>query len=278
MKISNYKSEEVFMSAQLFFSSLLLSSLLFTAPSLNAQSITTESVEYKHSGTALEGFWAYPSSKDLRKRPLILIVHDWMGPSEYTQMRAREMAEKGYIAFAVDIYGKGQRPKDYTEAGQFAGKFKGDLKLLRARAKAAYDFATKNPRVDTSKVVAIGYCFGGTTALEMARSGMNLAGVASFHGNLATKDIKDAKNIKGKVLVLHGAIDPYVSAEEMNTFEKEFNDAKVDYQLIKYSGAVHSFTQKSSGNDISKGAAYNEKADKRSMLAFLDFMNEISEQ
>lgn len=253
---------------------------LFLLVSLNVNvshaEVLTEAVEYKHDKTTLEGFWAFESNKDNKKKPLVIIIHDWMGPSEYTQSRAKELAAQGFVTFAADIYGKGNRPKDANEAGKIATQFKSDLKLLRARAKAALDFAKKNPKVDSKKIVVIGYCFGGTTALEVGRAGLDVAGIVSFHGNLATKDIKDAKNIKGKVLVLHGAIDPYVSAEEMTTFEKEMNDAKVDYQLIQYSGAVHSFTQKAAGNDISKGAAYNEKADKRSMQAFLNFMqNEI---
>lgn len=253
-------------------------SISFTASGELEAAVTTEVSQYKHNDVELEGFWATPSTKDLKKRPLVLIVHDWMGPSDYTQMRAKEMAALGYMAFAVDIYGKGNYPKNQTEAAKIATQFKSDLKLLRARAQSALDYAKKNPRVDSKNIIAIGYCFGGTTVLEMARAGLDIAGVASFHGNLATQNLKDAKNIKSKVLVLHGAIDPFVSSEEMQTFEKEMNEAKVDYQLIKYSGAVHSFTQKKSGTDITKGVAYNEAADKRSMQALISFMNEITQK
>lgn len=253
-----------------------LFSILF---SLNAMAaIKTENVEYKLGSAVLEGYWAYDDAQGAAKKPLILIVHNWMGMGEYVQSRARELAAQGYVAFAVDIYGKAEKPKDASEAGKVAGKYKGDIKLLRERAKAAFDYAKKNSKVDATKIVAIGYCFGGTTALEMARSGLPLIGVASFHGGLSTPNPADAKNIKAKVLVLHGAIDPHVPVDEVNAFQKSMNDAKVDYQFIAYSGAVHAFTEKAAGNDITKGAAYNEAADRRSMQAFLGFMKELVPQ
>jgi dienelactone hydrolase len=175
----------------------------------------------------------------------------------------------------VDIYGKGVRPKNGQEAGEQAGKFKSDRALLRARINAALDVLRKNEHVDPKRIAAIGYCFGGTTVLELARSGADIAGVVSFHGGLDTPTPADAKHIKCKVLALHGADDPYVPPAQVAAFEKEMTDAGVDWQLIKYSGAVHAFTNPEAGNDNSKGAAYNERADQRSWEAMKLFFAEI---
>lgn len=146
---------------------------------------------------------------------------------------------------------------------------------MRRRAQAALQVLAENKSVDRKKIAAIGYCFGGGTVLELARSGADLAGVVSFHGNLDTPNLVDAKNIKGKILVQHGGSDPYVPAEQLATFEKEMTDAGVNWQVIIYGGAVHSFTNPDSGTDPTKGAAYNEQADKRSWLAMKQFFDEI---
>jgi dienelactone hydrolase len=208
-------------------------------------------------------------------RPAVLIVHDWMGISDDTKQRAHMLAEMGYVAFAADIYGKGVRPKDASEAMNLAKTYKADQALMRSRATAALQVLQSNIAVDRSKIAVIGYCFGGTVALELARSGAPLAGVVTFHGGLATSSPNDAKNIKGKILVLHGADDPYVNADEVKAFEDEMRAGGVDWQLTKYSGAVHAFTIKNAGDDNSKGAAYNERADKRSWQAMKDFFAEI---
>ena len=179
------------------------------------------------------------------------------------------------MAFAADIYGKGIRAKDAAEAGRLAGRFKGDLPLLRSRARAALDTLAKDPRADASRLFAIGYCFGGTTVLELARSGAPVAGVVSFHGGLATKDPADAKSGKGRVLVLHGAADPYVPPAEVAAFQKEMDEAKVDWQMVFYAGAVHSFTNPAAGSDPAKGAAYDAKADRRSWEAMKAFLSEV---
>lgn len=234
--------------------------------------IVTEKVTYKEGDTELEGFIAYDDS-NTKPKQAVVIIHDWMGPSEYTQMRAKQIAELGYVGFAADIYGTKVRPKNMDEAAKIAGEFRdGDRKLLRARAKAAYDYISKHKQVDKRKISAMGYCFGGTTALEMARSGLPLKGVISFHGGLSTPNPKDAKKIKSELLVLHGAVDPFVPAEEVQAFLKEMNDAKVNYEFTMYSGAVHGFTQKGAGNDPSKGFAYNAEADARSFEAMKDFL------
>lgn len=238
--------------------------------------IKTETVTYKEGKTELEGFIAYDDTKT-GPMPAVIIVHDWMGPSEYTEMRAKQLAELGYYAFAADIYGKSVRPKNAEEAGKLAGEYRNnDRKLLRARGKAAYDYVAKQKLVQKNKISAMGYCFGGSAVLEMGRAGLPLKGILTFHGGLTNPHPEDTKNIKAKLLIMHGAIDPFVPAEELATFKKELDDAKIDYQLIIYSGAVHAFTQKQAGNDTKAGAAYNENADKRSFQAMKDFLTEIN--
>lgn len=236
--------------------------------------IKTATVEYKQGDATLEGFHAYDDAKQ-GKRPGILIVHQWKGLGDYEKERAQMLAKLGYNVLAVDIYGKGVRPNNPKDAGALAGKYKSDRALLRNRVKAGLDELKKNSLTDPKNTAAIGYCFGGTTVLELARSGADVAGVVSFHGGLGTPNPGDAKNIKSKVLALHGADDPHVAPPEVAAFEKEMREANVDWQLVAYGGAVHSFTDWNAGNDHSKGAAYNEKADKRSWEAMKQFFAEI---
>jgi len=255
---------------------------LFVAPIVSLVALTdaaiaavkTQVVEYQHDGVVLEGFLAYDDAKT-GKRPGVMIVHEWTGVGDYVKNRAKQLAELGYVAFAADIYGKGIRPNNPTDAGKEATKYRSNRPLLRSRALAGLKVLQANPLTNPQKIAAIGYCFGGGTVLELARSGADVAGVVSFHGNLDTPNPDDAQNIKGKVLVLHGAIDPYVPPEQVSAFEKEMNSAKVDWQLVSYGGMVHSFTNPEAGNDPSKGAAYNALADKRSFVAMQQFFNEI---
>ncbi len=236
--------------------------------------IHTETVEYKHGAAVLEGYLAYDDAVQ-GKRPGIVLVHDWMGVGPYAKSRAEQIAGLGYVAFAIDMYGKGIRPTDPKDAGAQASIYKSDRKLMRDRAEAGLKVLQSNPLTDPSRIAAIGYCFGGTTVLEMARSGADLKGVVSFHGGLDTPNPNDAKNIKGKVLILHGANDPYAPAKDVRAMEDEMKNAGVDWQLVLYGGAVHSFTNPGSGNDPSKGAAYNSQADKRSWEAMKLFLKEV---
>jgi dienelactone hydrolase len=236
--------------------------------------IVTRTVEYKQGDTVLEGFLAYDSAGPARK-PGVLVVHDWLGVSADTRKRAEQLAKMGYVAFAADIYGKGVRPASGKEAGPLAGKFKADRKLLRARVVAGFDELARQPNVDPNRIAAIGYCFGGTTVIELARAGASVVAVVSFHGGLDSPTPADGKNIKGKVLALHGADDPFVSAADLAAFEQEMRSNGVDWQLVKYGGAVHSFTIVGAGNDNSKGAAYNASADRRSWKAMEDLFAEV---
>ncbi len=253
---------------------LVVISLAMLTPSAHAK-IKTEIVEYKSGDATLQGFLAYDDA-DTKPRPGVLLIHDWMGVGDYAESRARQLAELGYVAFAADIYGKGVRPADPKEAGALAGKYKGDRALFRERLKAGLSQLTGNKLVAPGKVAVIGYCFGGTGALELGRSGADVKGIVTFHGGLSTPTPADAKNIKCPVLVLHGADDPFVKADEVAAFKKEMADANVKYTFIAYPGAVHSFTRPDAGNDNSKGAAYNAAADKKSWAEMKKFFGQIS--
>lgn len=252
---------------------LLCTTLLLGTLSLSA-AIQTKTIEYKQGDTTLEGVLVWDDAI-AGKRPGVLIVHQWLGITDYEKRRAKMLAELGYVAFCADIYGKGVRPKDTKEAGTEATKYKTDRALLRARVKAGLEKFERCDQVDAKRVAAIGYCFGGTTVLELARTGATVQGVVSFHGGLDSPTPADGKNIQCKVLACHGADDPFVSAKDLAAFEDELRAGNVDWQLIQYGGAVHSFTQPMAGNDNSKGAAYNEKADRRSWQAMKDFFTEI---
>ncbi len=256
----------------------MMKKLLLVAALFYVQSSAAATLHlYKNGDQEAEGYVASP--KLLKGSvPGVLVVHDWMGPSEFTKKKVDEIAALGYVAFAADIYGKGSHPKDGKEAGALAGKYKaGDRAELRARVLAAYNELKNTKGVDPKKIVVIGYCFGGTTALELARAGTELAGVVSFHGSLSNPNPASAKNIKGRALILHGALDPHVPADEVAAFQKEMNDAGVDYQLIAYSGAVHAFAIPTA-NDFKAGAAYNAVADRRSWNEFKNFMGEVAKQ
>jgi dienelactone hydrolase len=239
-----------------------------------AAEVKTKTVEYRDGDVVLEGFLAWDDAVK-GPRPGVLIVHQWMGVSANEKMRAEQLAALGYVAFAADLYGKGVRPANQQEAGALAGKYKGDRALLRSRVAAGLAELKRQPLVDSRRVAAIGYCFGGTAVLELARSGADVAGVVSFHGGLDSLRPADGRNIRAKVLVLHGADDPFVPAADIAAFQQELREAGVDWQMVYYSGAVHAFTQKEAGSDNSRGAAYNERADRRSWQAMRDFFAEI---
>jgi dienelactone hydrolase len=236
--------------------------------------IQTKKIEYAQGDLKFEGFIAFDDSIK-KTQPGIVIFHNWMGITNETENKAKEFAKLGMIAFAGDIYGKGIRPKDAKEAGELATKYKSDRKLLRERVTLALDELKKQKNINMNKIVAAGYCFGGTAALELGRTGADLKGIISFHGGLSNPKPEDAKNIKGKTLVFHGGVDPYVSKAEVDQFQAEMNESKVDYKFISYSNTVHSFTEKAAGNDNSKGAAYNEYADNDSFLTTKNFISTL---
>ncbi len=252
---------------------LLILASVAGASSVQAE-IKTAVVEYQDGDIVLEGYVAWDSASTSAS-PGVLVVHQWMGLTDYEKGRCRQLAELGYVAFAADIYGKGIRPATMQDAGKQAGIYKSDRKLYRRRLNLALDQLKARPEVAKGKVGAIGYCFGGTGVLELARSGAEVSGVVSFHGGLDSPEPEAGRNIKGAILVCHGADDPFVPAKDIEAFQAELNAAKVDWQMDIYSGAVHSFTHPEAGNDNSRGAAYNEKADKRSWTAMKNFFEEV---
>ncbi len=251
-----------------------VAAVVLATSAITSAAIKTETVEYKQGDTTLKGFLAYDDA-GTDKRPAVIIVHEWWGVTDYTKRRAHDVASLGYVAFVADMFGEGKTTKDPKEAGAMAGAIKGDANLLRARAQAAMDFVKKQPLVDGERVAAMGYCFGGTVALEMARSGMPLLGVVSFHGTLQTTSPAEAGKLKAKVLALHGADDPMVPHEEVLEFSKEMQDAKADWQLVVYGNAVHSFTNPDADTFNIPGVKYNASADRRSWEAMKDFFHEV---
>lgn len=238
--------------------------------------IVGKEVVYEQGGVELEGYHSYDDGKEGR-RPGILIVHQWAGLSDYEKMRAEKLVELGYNVFAVDIYGKGVRPQPPQEAGEVAGKYKADRTMYRERLMAGLEILKNDARTEPGKIAAIGYCFGGTGVLELARAGSDLAGVVSFHGGLGAGEGMAAEKgvVKARVIAFHGALDPHVPPAEVSEFREEMTDAEADWQLVMFGGAVHSFTQKSAGDDASDGTAYDEKADNRSWEYMKVFLDEV---
>ena len=229
---------------------------------------------YQDGPVRLAGYLARPKAVP-GKVPGVLVIHQWLGLTEHERMEARRLADLGYVALAADIYGEGVRPKDLQEAKTQAGIYKGDRALYRRRIRAGLDTLRAQPGVDPERLAVIGFCFGGTGALEAARDGMPVAGVVSFHGGLDAVPDPAPRPIKAKILVCHGADDPNVPAKDVAAFHDEMRRAKADYTFIAYGGAVHAFTQKEAGNDPSKGVAYQEAAARRSWEHMKVFFAEL---
>jgi dienelactone hydrolase len=240
---------------------------------VSAFAFAGEPLAYQDGATKLAGYLALPKGKN--KVPGVVVIHQWMGPTEHERRVADELAALGFAAFVADVYGTEVRPKDVKEAGALAGKYKGDRALFQARIKAALGVLKDRTEVDSANLAVIGYCFGGTGALEAARGGLPVKGVVSFHGGLDVPADRAVQPIAAKVLVCHGADDPWVPAKDVAAFQEEMRTAKADYTFIAYAGAVHAFTQKEAGGDPSKGAAYQEAAARRSWAHLQQFLREI---
>lgn len=248
---------------------ILLLSILLVSITSGAQ---TKNVSYNAGPQKLNGISVMPQQR-MKNAPGILILPAWKGIDTHSKEVAEQLGKLGYFVFIADIYGEGNYPKDNAEAGKMAGQYKNDPVAYQKRIALALDQLILLG-ANKEEVVIIGYCFGGTGALEAARCGMNVKGVVSFHGGLGRDSARKIDPIKTKVLVCHGADDPYVSQEEIIAFQQELQTAKADWQMVYYANAVHAFTELAAGNDNSKGAAYNEKADKRSWQHFMDFLKE----
>lgn len=236
--------------------------------------VVTQEVEYRDGETVLRGYLAYDDTLT-EPVPGVLICHQWMGLGDHEKNTARRLAAMGFVAFALDIYGVDNRPTNRSEAGAAAGFFYANPDGLRRRAKLGLEQLREHSWSDDDRLAAIGFCFGGSTVLELARSGADIDGVVSLHGGLDTKKPASAGATNAKVLVLHGADDPHVPMEDVATFVKEMREADVDWQLVMYGGAVHGFTQRSAGDDPSKGAAYDADAAKRAWQHMMTFFDEI---
>ena len=251
--------------------------LAMTLSSPAFASLVTKTVPYTAAGdkTALEGVLVYDDAVKA-PRPALVLVPNWLGINAPNLEQAKLVAGEKYVVFVADMYGKASRPKSTEDAPKLAGAVRGDPKLMRARVAAALDTlkAQKAPAFDVKKLGAIGFCFGGTGVLELARAGGDVAGVVSFHGGLAPlMPDAPAKGVKAKVLALHGADDPNVPPKDVEAFENELRAAKADWQLVKYGNSVHSFTDpdaKSPGR-----AEYNAQTAKRAYAAMNDFFDEL---
>ena len=225
-----------------------------------------EEVSYSADGTTLKGYIARPAKAD-GKRPGVLVVHEWWGNNDYPRKRADMLAQLGYVALALDMYGDGKVASHPKDAGAFAGEVRKHMDVAEKRFRAALALLASQRDVDTGRIAAVGYCFGGGMVLEMARRGLPLAGVVSFHGSLPTQTPARPGGVKAKVLVLNGADDPFVKPEQIEAFKKEMDAAGVDYRFISYPGAVHAFTNPDAtenGKKFNLPLAYDADADRKS--------------
>lgn len=251
--------------------------LVVLAP-LSRAEVKTKTIEYKVGDVVLEGFlaWDSASANEKSPQPGVVVCPEWWGDNEYAHKRAKMLADLGYVAFAIDLYGKGKVTDDAKQAQAWSGEVMGNDALLRSRARAGYDQLVAQPQVDRQRVAVIGYCMGGTVALELARSGADLRAVVAFHASKLTslgKPDTDAP-IKATVTVCHGQADGFVTPEEIAKFHEEMKAGKVDYQLASYAGAVHAFTNPGADKYGIKGVAYDAKADKRSWELMKDALAE----
>ncbi len=236
--------------------------------------VHTQDINFKVGEKNFSGYVAWDDAV-AGTRPGVLVIPDWMGLGDFPKKKAEELASMGYVALAADMYGVGKTPRSTQEASALSGALKADPVELRARVDAAFETLRSQKLVDPQRTAAIGFCFGGTTVLELARSGAPVSGVVSFHGGLTTKNPAEPKAIRAKVLVLHGADDPFAPPADVQAFENEMRAAGADWQLVAYGGAVHGFTNPAAGSDNSKGVAYNEKAARRSWEAMKAFFLEL---
>lgn len=252
---------------------LVYALLLAVFASVASAAIVTKTVEYKAAGTTLQGYLAYDDAVTSRV-PGVLIVPEWWGLNDYAKRRTREIAALGYVALAADMYGEGKITTDPKVAGNWAGAVKGSA-LIRTRSLAGLETLAAQKNVDAGKLAAIGYCFGGTTVLELAYSGAPVRGVISFHGGLTAPKPEDPKPIKPRVLILHGAADTFESREEITKVQDGLDAANAKWEMDYYSGAVHAFTNPDADKAGIPGVAYNAMADRRSWQRMQSFLIEI---
>jgi dienelactone hydrolase len=241
--------------------------------------IVTRDVAYEHAGVKLSGYLAYDDARTATgKLPGVVVIPEWWGLNDYPKGRAEQLARLGYVAFAADMFGAGVVTTDPKKAGELAGQFYGKP-LMADRARAGLDQLLATNLVDASRVAAIGYCFGGATVQALAYSVAPVAGIVSFHGSLIPAPAGAAAKNKARLLICHGAVDPFVPKADVDAFTKALDEGKFDYQFISYAGAIHAFTNPKADAVASatglNGIGYNAAADHRSWAHMQDFFNEI---
>jgi len=266
--MSAYQKKEIIRMRSMLMT--LTAAMIFTC--LASGAIKTQKIEYKAGDKNMVGYVAWDDSTDA-KRPAVLVFPEWWGITDYAHKRAEMLAGLGYVGFAVDMYGEGKTTDDPAQAGQWAGEVKNNIPVGLARAQAALDTLKTQPMVDPDKIAAIGYCFGGSCVLEMARHNMPVKGVVSFHGDLTTAS--PAKSVAPRVLVCTGAVDSFVPIEQVGNFEKEMKNAGAKYDVIVYENAHHSFTNPDADRHHIPNIQYDEKADKQSWEAMQKFLAEL---
>ena len=234
--------------------------------------IITKTITYQAEAMSCQGVLAYTQTTE--KRPLVLVAHDWSGCNEFAVSKAKEIASLGYVGFALDMYGHGRFGATKEEKSAMMQPLIQDRALLLTRIKAAYQVASVLPEVDASKIGGIGFCFGGLCVLDLARSGIPLNGVVSFHGALNAPQMHLSKEIKSKILVLHGADDPMVTNDMVFAFAREMNERHADWQIHIYSNTMHAFTNPDA-NDPSFGTVYNPVSTARAWQSMQDFFVEV---
>ncbi|MEM7304713.1 MAG: dienelactone hydrolase family protein [Pseudomonadota bacterium] len=239
--------------------------------------VMAEAVSYEVEGVKLQGYLAKPEGL-VNKTPGILVVHEWWGHNDYARRRAEMLAELGYIAFALDMYGENKVADHPNDAKQYMQEATSNPEVLLKRFQAALDLLKQQDHIDEDNIAAIGYCFGGAVVLNMARAGSDIKGVVSFHGALATQNPAVKDLVKAKVLVLHGGNDAFIPADQVQAFEEEMKAANVDYELVVYDSVDHSFTNPSAdeiGEKYSMPVSYDQEADEDSWQRMKDFFKKI---
>lgn len=239
--------------------------------------IQSRTVTYEHDGERLHGYlaWDDRGGDGDEKRPGVLVVHEWWGLNDYAQGRARMLAELGYVAFAPDMYGEGQTTEHPQEASQWAGEIRQNVDRWRARAIAGLDVLRTNELVDSDRIAAIGYCFGGATVLQLAYAGEPLRGIVTFHGALPVPGEEEAEKIQPSILICHGAADPFIEEETARELREVLSQAGAEWQMIYYGGAQHSFTNPNVDEKGIEGLAYDRQADERSWRSMRAFFDEV---
>jgi dienelactone hydrolase len=252
---------------------IALLSMVALVPSVHAK-IVTQAVPYQHEGVELEGFLAYDDAVE-GKRPAVLIVHEWWGLNDYVRKRAEQLAGLGYVAFAVDMYGKGKVTEHPKEASEWAQQIRSNIQLWQQRASAGLEALKKEQRVDPNRIAAIGYCFGGSTVQQLAYTGADIKGIVSFHGSLVAPTEEQAKRTTAKIMICDGASDPMIKPADQQEYIAAMERSGLDWLMVIYGGARHSFTNPDADKLGMEALKYNKAADQRSWAHMRDFFNEI---